>query len=76
MIDLNENITSDTVTEIFANVGLTEAIAHRQCATGIVPKYQRGSHPIYVIYTSITLKVSAYGYLPLELYHQITASSG
>ena len=64
MIDLNENITSDTVTDIFANVCLTEAITHCHCATGLVPMYQILSHPIDGIYTLITLQVSSRGYLP------------
>ena len=63
MVDLNENITSDTVTNLFKNVGLAEAITHRHFATGLVPKYQRGSHPMYGIYTSSTLQISAGGYL-------------
>ena len=63
MIDLNDNITSDTVTELFANVGLTKAINSLHHATGLVPTYQRGSHPINGIYTSIALQVSAGGYL-------------
>ena len=40
MIDLNENITSETVTEIFENGGLTEAITHRHHATGLICMYQ------------------------------------
>ena len=64
MIDLNENITSDTVTELFVNVGLVEAITNHHCDTGLVLTYQRVSHPIDGIYTSITLQISAGGYLP------------
>ena len=63
MVDLNENITSDTVEEIFANVGLTEAITHHHRATGMVPTYQIVSHPIDGIYTLITLQIS-YGIYP------------
>ena len=40
MIDLNDNVKSDTVTDIFAKVGLTEAITHRHRATGMVMTYQ------------------------------------
>ena len=67
MIDLNENITSDTVTEIFANIGLTGDITHHHRATGLVLTHQRGSHPIYGIYTSSTLQVSDIRYLPLGI---------
>ena len=67
MIDLNENITSDTVIEIFATVGLTETITHSHCVTGLVPTYQSGSHPIYVIYKLSTLQVPAIGYLPFGI---------
>ena len=54
-IDPNENITSDTLTEIFVNLGLTEAITHHHCDTGLVTTYQILSHPIDGIYTSINL---------------------
>ena len=64
MIELNENITSDTVTEIFANVVLPEAINHRHSATGLVSMHQRRSNPIYGIYTLITLQISAGVYSP------------
>ena len=64
MIDFIKNITSDTVTDIFANIGLTEAIVHRHCDTGLVPTYQRGSHPIDGIYISRNVQVSDGGYLP------------
>ena len=37
--DYNENITSDTMTELFENLGLTEAITHRLHATGLVMMY-------------------------------------
>ena len=63
IIDLNEKIISNTMTDIFANVGLTEAITHRHIATGLVPTYQIGSHPIDGIYTLSTLQVSSSGYL-------------
>ena len=62
MIELNEKITPDTVTDIFSNIDLTEAINHRHCDTGLVPTYQRGSNPIYGIYTLSTLQFSAGGY--------------
>ena len=59
VIELNEKITSDTVIEIFANVYLTEDMNKRHRDTGLVPNQQRRSHPIYGIYTSGTLQVSA-----------------
>ena len=74
MIDLNEKITSYTVTEIFVNVGLMEAINHCHCATGPVPTFQILSHPIYVIYASITLQLSYGGYLSfgtIPSYHHL-----
>ena len=37
MIDLNEKITPGTMTDIFANVGLAEAITQCHSATGFVP---------------------------------------
>ena len=64
IIELNENITSETATEIFANVGLTETITHHYCDTGLVPTHKRGSHHIDGIYTSINIKFSAVGYIP------------
>ena len=67
MIELNEKITSDTVTDLFANVGLAEAITHRHSATGLVPTYQRLSHPIHDIYTSSTLQVSSSVYRPFRI---------
>ena len=67
MIDLNEKITSDTIIDIFAHVSQTEAINHRHSATGLVPKYQKGSHPLYGIHTSITLQVSNGGYPPFGI---------
>ena len=63
MIDLNKKITPDTMKAIFANVGLTGDISCRHSDTGLVTTYQRGSHPIYGIYTSITLQVSSTVYL-------------
>ena len=53
--------------EIFENIGLTEAITFPHCATYMVPTQQRESHPIYSIYTSITLQVSDGGYLPFGI---------
>ena len=67
MIELNEKATSDTVTEIFANVGLTEALNHHDCAKGMWLPYQTGSHPIDGIYNSSTLQVSYGGYLPFGI---------
>ena len=64
MINLNQNITSDTVTYIFANVGLTEAINHRHLDTFLVTTYQRLSHLINGIYTSRTLQVLSLCYIP------------
>ena len=63
MIEINKKITSDTVIEIFSNIGFTEAITHHHCATGMVPTHKRGSHTIDSIYTSINLQVSSDGYL-------------
>ena len=63
MIKPNEKITLDTVAEIFANIGLTEAITHHHRTIGLVQMYQRGSHTICGIYTLITIQVSAGGYL-------------
>ena len=63
IVDLNEMITADTVTEIFANVGRAEAIFRRHCDTGLLPTYQRGSHPIDGIYTSINFQISSVVYL-------------
>ena len=74
MIDLNDNITSDTVTELFANVVLAEAITHCHRKIGLVTTYQRVSHPIDVIYTSSTLWVSSGGYLLFVIipsYHRL-----
>ena len=74
MINLNEKITPGTVIEIFSNIGLTEVITHSHPDTGMVPTYQRLSHPIYVIHTSITLQVSSGIYLPfgiIPLYHRL-----
>ena len=73
-IELNCNITSDNVTEIFANIGLTETITHQHRATDLVPTYQSWSHPIYSIYTSSTLKVSSGGYIKsgiITSYHHL-----
>ena len=63
MIEFNEKVTSDTVTELFASVGLPEAITHPHLATGLVPTYQRGSQPIDGIYNTRTINVSAGAYL-------------
>ena len=74
MIELNKKIISETVTEVFSNVGLTEAITCRHRATGLVLTYQIGSHPIDVIYTSITFQVSSGGYLTFGIipsYHHL-----
>ena len=60
--------------EIFANVGLTESITLLHHVTGLVLTYQRGSHPIYGIYTSRFLQVSAGVYLPFVIipsYHRL-----
>ena len=73
-IGLNEKITPETVTEIFENVGLTEAITHHHCDTGMVTMYQSQSHPIDGIYTSSTLQVSSGGYIPFVIissYHRL-----
>ena len=67
MIDLDYNITSDTVTDIFVNLDLTGDNTHRNRATGLVTKYQIGSHPVDGIYTSSTLQVSADGSLPFAI---------
>ena len=67
MIDLNERITSDTVIELFENVGLAEAITHHHRAAGLVPTHQRESKLIDGIYTSRTLQVSSSGYLPFGI---------
>ena len=67
MIDLNKKITSDTVTDIFANIGLTEAITHRNRATGLVLTRQRGPQPIYGICNWITIQVSAGSYIPFVI---------
>ena len=67
MIGLNEKITSDTVTDIFINLGLVGAITHCHSAIGLVPTYKRGSHPIDGIYTSSTLQVSSCGYVPFGI---------
>ena len=64
VIDLNENISSDTMTDIFSSVVLTKAIAPHHCATHMMLMYQIETHPIYGIYTSITLQVSSGGSLP------------
>ena len=63
MIGVNEKITADTVTEIFGNLCLTEVIDHCYSDTDLVTTYQIVSHHIDGIYTSITLQVSAGGYL-------------
>ena len=67
MTELNEKITSDTVTEIFGNVDLKKAINRHYSASGLVPMHQRGSHPIYGIYTLSTIQVSAGPYLPFVI---------
>ena len=67
MVDLNDNITSDTVEEIFSNVGLTEAITHHHRATGTVTMYQIVSHPIDGIYTLINIQISDGGYPPFGI---------
>ena len=67
MINLNEKIKSDTMTEIFANVGLVEAITRLHSDTGFVTTYQRGSHIIDYIYISINIQVSDGGCLLFEI---------
>ena len=67
MIELNEKITSETVTNIFAILGLTEAIIHLHIDTGLVPTRQRESHHIYGIYNFITLQVLSGDYLPFGI---------
>ena len=74
MIDLNDKITTDTVTEIISNVGLVEAINNCHSNTGLVSTYQRVSHPIYGIYTLSNLQVSSVGYLIFVIipsYHRL-----
>ena len=68
MIELIENITSNTVPDIFSNVGLKYAIiTHCHSVTGMVSTYQRESHAIDSIYTLRTLQVSTGGYLPFVI---------
>ena len=77
MIELNENITSVIVTEVFSYVGLAEAIINRHCDTGMVPMRKRESHPIYGIYITQSLFIyHTRAIYHLELSYQITASSG
>ena len=74
MIELNKKIKSDTVTEIFASIGLMEDINHRHSATGMVPTYQSVSDPIDGIYTPSTIQVPTGSYLPfgiIPLYHRL-----
>ena len=67
IIGLDEKIASDTMVDIFANVGLTEAITHFHSDIGLIPTYQRVSHPLDGIYTSSNLQVSAGGYPPFGI---------
>ena len=68
MIDLNENITSQNITDTFQQIGLREAITTKYGHTGTVPTYQRGQVPIDGIFLSPTLKISIGGYFPFHAF--------
>ena len=66
MIELNKDITKDSVKQKFESIGLQECITEKHTATGMAPTYQQGSRPIDGIYLSPSLDISTGGYFPFK----------
>ena len=65
MVDLNEDVTTDSVISFFSDLGLKEAVTDRHVHNcGVQPTYQRGRSPIDGVYISQHLEIQAGGYLP------------
>ena len=64
MMDANEDVTAEPLTEALQAVGLREVIIEAHSDSGIVPTYQRGSRPIDGIFLSPSLSITKGGYLP------------
>ena len=65
LMDANENVSNDHMTEIFDALGMKEVILDRhQESQDLQPTYHRGSEPIDGIFISNDIEVEAAGYLP------------
>ena len=64
LMDANENVGNNNMTQTFEKIGLKEAILSRhRVSQGTQVTYQRGRDPIDGIFVSANLAIEAAGYL-------------